>query len=79
MSPDTLLLIAVLLGAFAGTFLLFRNAQGTYAFLSIALTKLKPVILSYVFKRMSPEKEKEFQECARRGGEWDHIRKRCKR
>lgn len=78
MSPDTLLLIAVLLGAFCGAFFLFRNANGTYAFLSIVLTKLRPVILSYMLKRMSPEKEQEFRDCMRRGGVWDFHRKRCK-
>ena len=29
-------------------------------------------------KRMSPEKEKAFRDCVRRGGEWDPIRKKCK-
>jgi hypothetical protein len=27
---------------------------------------------------MPPEKEKEWRDCIRRGGEWDHRRKRCK-
>lgn len=31
-----------------------------------------------LIKRMSPEKEKEWRDCIRRGGEWDHRRKKCK-
>ena len=34
--------------------------------------------LPYLAKRMTPEQEKAFQDCVRRGGEWDHSRKRCK-
>ena len=29
-------------------------------------------------KRMPPEQEQAFHDCVRRGGEWDHIRKRCR-
>jgi len=79
MSLDTLLIIIVLLGAFAGAFMFFRSPHAYIAFGTIAIEKLKPVIFAYLLKRMSPEKEKEFRDCMRRGGEWDHVRKRCKR
>jgi uncharacterized membrane protein len=31
-----------------------------------------------ITKRMKPDQEKAFRDCVRRGGEWDHIRKKCK-
>ena len=42
------------------------------------LARLWPLFLTYITKRMPPEKEKEWRDCVRRGGEWDHRRKRCK-
>lgn len=35
--------------------------------------------LPYLMRRMTPEQEKAFQDCMRRGGQWDHVNKRCKR
>ena len=34
--------------------------------------------LPHLAKRMTPEQEKAYRDCVRRGGEWDHSRKRCK-
>lgn len=83
MSTDTLLITAfltvLLIAAGLGAFTFFRSPQAYIAFGKIALEKLRPIILAYILKRMSPEKEKEMQECIRRGGEWDPHRKRCKR
>lgn len=80
---DTLLIIgfisALLIGAIIGSILLFRNPGNWVGFVGYAVKKLRPIILAYMFKRMSPDKEKELHDCIRRGGEWDHIRKRCKR
>ena len=40
--------------------------------------KLRPVIWGYLSKPESDEVRKARQQCERMGGEWDHIRKRCK-
>jgi hypothetical protein len=42
------------------------------------LARLWPFFFAYITKRMTPEKEQEWRDCIRRGGEWDHRRKRCK-
>jgi hypothetical protein len=31
-----------------------------------------------IAKPMSQADQKAFRDCVRRGGEWDHIRKKCK-
>lgn len=46
----------------------------TAAAVSAAISALKPELA----KRMTPAQEKAFHDCVRRGGEWDHIRKKCK-
>ena len=46
----------------------------TAAAVSAAVSAIKPELL----RRMTPEQEKAFRDCVRRGGEWDHVRKRCK-
>lgn len=73
------LVIALLIGAVIGSILLFRNPGNWVGFIGFAVTKLRPVIVAHMLKRMSPKKEEEFRDCVRRGGEWDPIRKRCKR
>ena len=44
-----------------------------------AVRPLVPLLLASLAKRMPPEQEQAFRDCMRRGGEWDHIRRRCKR
>lgn len=76
MSLDTLLIIALVLGAFAGATLLFRSPNVYIDFATLAFEKLRPVIVSYALKRMTPEEEKQYREALRRGQEWDPFRKR---
>ena len=72
--------IAVLLiGIGAGGFLVAQRPTFWLGLASAGFRAALPFIVKYVGKRMSPEQEKAFQDCVRRGGEWDHIRKRCKR
>ena len=67
--------IAVLLiGIGAGGYLVAQRPT-FWAGLVVAMFKAAWPFLS---KRMTPEQEKAFQDCVRRGGEWDPARKRCR-
>lgn len=68
-------LIVLLAGIGAGGFLV---AQRPTFWWGLGVVAFKAV-LPHLAKRMTPEEEKAFQDCVRRGGEWDHFRKRCKR
>ena len=70
--------VVVLLGLGAGAFLFAQRPSFWIEFGWRLTQKLWPSILKYVTKRMPPEKEQEWRDCIRRGGEWDHRRKRCK-
>ena len=67
--------LVLLLGLGGGAFLV---AQRPSFWLGLA-TAVFTTVLPLLAKRMTPEQEKAMQDCHRRGGEWDHIRKRCKR
>ena len=68
--------IAVLLiGLGAGGFLVAQRPSFWLGMAGEVIQLLLPVLA----KRMPPEKEREMQECIRRGGQWDNFRKRCKR
>lgn len=69
----------LLIGIGAGGFLVAQRPTFWLGLASASLKAVLPFIVKYVGKRMSPEKEKEWHDCIRRGGEWDHVRKRCKR
>ena len=76
MSWLEIVAIAVLLiGIGAGGYLVAQRPAFWVGLVAVVFKAALPFIL----KRMSPEKEKEWQDCIRRGGEWDHFRKRCKR
>lgn len=70
--------IVVLLGLGAGAFLFAQRPSFWIEFGVRLGQRMWPVVFVYLTKRMPPEKEKEMQDCLRRGGEWDHFRKRCK-
>lgn len=73
------LIIAALAGVFAGAALI---AQRPSFWLGIGTAMAKagvPYLITYITRRLSPEKEAEMRACLRRGGEWDPIRKRCKK
>lgn len=66
--------IVVLLGLGAGV-VLFAQRPSFWIEFGVRLgQRLWPLLI----KRMSPEKEKEWRDCIRRGGEWDHRRRKCK-
>ena len=73
------LIIAALAGVFAGAALI---AQRPSFWLGIGTAMAKagmPYLITYIARSMTPEQQKAFQDCVRRGGEWDPIRKRCKK
>jgi hypothetical protein len=71
---EVALIAAVLTGLVAGGVL---AAQRPSFWLGLGTVMFRAA-LPFLLKRMPPEKEKEWRDCIRRGGEWDHVRKRCK-
>jgi hypothetical protein len=69
----------IVAGLGAGAFLVAQRPSFWIEFGARLIKAFMPRVVAYVTKRMPPEKEKEWRDCIRRGGEWDHIRKRCKR
>ena len=66
---------AVLIGLGAGGFLVAQRPAFWWG-LGVVMFK---ATLPFLARRMPEAEEKAFQDCVRRGGEWDHIRRRCKR
>ena len=66
---------AVLIGLGAGGFLVAQRPAFWWG-LGVVMFK---AALPFLARRMPEAEEKAFQDCVRRGGEWDHIRRRCKR
>jgi hypothetical protein len=67
--------LVIVAGLGAGAFLVAQRPSFWIEFGARLIKVALPVLL----KRMPPEKEAEWRDCVRRGGEWDHFRKRCKR
>lgn len=65
---------ALLVGVGAGGYLVAQRPTFCVG-LGVAVFKS---LLPHLAKRMTAEQEKAFQDCVRRGGEWDPFRKRCK-
>lgn len=68
-------IVVFLVGIGAGGFLVAQRPAFWWGLLAEAVKSALPVLA----RRMTPEQEAAFQDCMRRGGEWDHARKRCKR
>ena len=66
---------AVLIGLGAGGFLVAQRPAFWWG-LGVVMFK---AALPFLARRMSAAEEAAFQDCVRRGGEWDHVRRRCKR
>jgi hypothetical protein len=65
---------ALLVGVGAGGYLVAQRPT-FWAGLGVAVFKS---LLPHLAKRMTAEEEKAYQDCVRRGGEWDPFRKRCR-
>lgn len=70
--------IVIVVGLAAGAFLVSQRPAFWIEFGARLVKALLPGAVAYISKRMTPEQEKAFQDCARRGGQWDSIRKRCR-
>jgi len=64
----------LLLGVGAGGYLV---AQRPTFWVGLGIAVFKS-LLPLLAKRMTAEQEKAYQDCVRRGGEWDPFRKRCR-
>ena len=71
------LVIAVLVGAASGTALVVRSPAFWAEIGAAALKASFPAIQAYMTKRMTPELEKAWRDCEKRGGKWNNFRKRC--
>ena len=71
---EVALIAAVLTGLVAGGVLAAQRPSFWFGLGAVMLRAALPFLL----KRMPPEEEQEWRDCIRRGGEWDHVRKRCK-
>lgn len=56
----------------------FKNPAFVAGLFVVALKAAADAIIPQLGKRMTPAQEKAFQDCQRRGGEWDPFRKRCR-
>ncbi len=71
---DAALLLVLLLGVFAGTIVVVRSPKFWFGIAFEIVKSAAP----YLTKRMPPDLETQWRDCQKRGGTWDHIRKRCK-
>lgn len=71
---EIIAIAVLLLGVGAGGYLV---AQRPTFWLGLVVVVFKAV-LPHLAKRMTAKQELAFQDCVRRGGEWDPMRKRCK-
>ena len=68
-------IVVLLIGIGAGGFLVAQRPTFWLGMLTAIVKALLPIVL----KRMPPEEEAAWRDCIKRGGEWDHIRRRCKK
>jgi hypothetical protein len=67
----------VLVGLMAGGYIAAQRPSFWVEFGVRIIKKLSPFMISYFTKRMPPEQEKAWRDCQRRGGKWNHIKRRC--
>ena len=65
---------------------LYRNPFLLASLVPVIWRELKPPFDKYIlphlialWSRMDAETEQAWRDCQRRGGRWDHVRKRCDR
>lgn len=72
------LLISVGVGLAAAAFLVGQRPSFWVGAVIFAAKRAWPYVLAYITLRDPPEIEAKKVECARRGGEWDNFKKRCR-
>jgi hypothetical protein len=70
---EPVLILAVILGLFAGAILVARSPTFWVGLGAVIFKALLPFIL----KRMPPEEEEAWRKCMLRGGKWNHKKRRC--
>lgn len=75
---EILAVSCVIIGLIAGGYLAAQRPAFWVEFFTRVLIAFIPFASKYISKRMTPEEEEAYRQCVRRGGEWDHFRKRCK-
>lgn len=72
-------IIAALLLAVAAVsvWLAFQNPHFVLGLATAAVGAAVKAAIPTVTKRMPPELEKAWRDCQRRGGKWNHQKKRC--
>ena len=71
------LVLAVLLAAGSAAFLVMRSPAFWGEVGKELFSKAWPKIWAVLSKRMDPETERRWRECERRGGKWNHVKRRC--
>lgn len=69
----------VLLGVGAAGFLVAQRPSFWLSIGTVVAQAGIKAMLPFLLKRMPQEQEQAWRDCLRRGGEWDHVRRRCKR
>lgn len=72
-----LLVMAVLLGVGSAAFLVMRSPGFWIDAARQIGRELLPKVTQIITKPMPPEQLKAWQDCQRRGGKWNHFKKRC--
>lgn len=70
-----LLTAAVLIGVGAAAYYVMRSPDFWVEVAKRTVIALTPILM----KRMPPDKEQEWRDCIKRGGQWDPVKKKCKR
>lgn len=74
---EVALILVALAGIFAGAILVAQRPSFWYGLGAEAIKSALPKIVEIVTKRMPPEQEKAWRDCERRGGKWNHRKRRC--
>lgn len=77
-TPEIVAYVLVGLGLAAGAYIAAQRPAFWMEFGARAIRAITPALWAWLSKRMPPDDERAFRDCVRRGGEWDHIRRRCK-
>lgn len=75
---EVLAIAVLLLGLGGGAFLVAQRPSFWVGIGKAAFAAALPAIVKAVTQRMTPEEEAAFHKCMKRGGQWDHIRKKCR-
>ena len=73
-----LIFAALAAAAAAAVWSAFQSPDFVAGLTALAIGAAVKAVMPAIAKPMSQADQKAFRDCVRRGGEWDHIRKKCK-